>query len=149
MVGSHEINEIANANSRQNISKLIQGWSRYQEACPCPLQVQLDPLILQFRPPLVLLKLTCVHCVGLACRKNDEARSKGRHTGFGCRKGTKDAKTSQKTRQTPIGRGLRRLARGGRTGRPKRSRTCLRCEIWTNYPPPSELCTRINVYLLQ
>ena len=74
-----------------------QGWSRNQEACRCPLQVQLDPLILQFRPPLVLLKLTCVHCVGPACCKNDEARSKGRHTGFGKRKGTKDVKTSQKT----------------------------------------------------
>merc|ERR1712198_380022 len=30
-------------------------------------------------------------------RKNDEARRKGRHTGFGKRKGTKDARTSQKT----------------------------------------------------
>ena len=42
-----------------------QGWSRNQEACRSPLEVQLDPLILQFRPLLVLAKLTCVHCVGL------------------------------------------------------------------------------------
>ena len=42
-----------------------QGWSRNQEACRCPLQVQLDLLILQFRSLLVLAKLSCVHCVGL------------------------------------------------------------------------------------
>merc|ERR1719178_418145 len=51
----NEINEIANANSRQNIRKLIK-------------------------------KPVAVHS-GSRVRKNDEARRKGRHTGFGKRKG--------------------------------------------------------------
>ena len=42
-------------------------------------------------------------------RKNDEARRKGRHTGFGKRKGTKDARTSQKTMWIMRMRVLRRL----------------------------------------
>merc|ERR1711974_452828 len=42
-------------------------------------------------------------------RKNDEARRKGRHTGFGKRKGTKDARTSQKTLWIQRMRVLRRL----------------------------------------
>merc|ERR1712107_373133 len=39
----------------------------------------------------------------------DEARRKGRHTGFGKRKGTKDARTSQKTMWIMRMRVLRRL----------------------------------------
>merc|ERR1712211_42850 len=42
-------------------------------------------------------------------RKNDEARRKGRHTGSGKRKGTKDARTSQKTMWIMRMRVLRRL----------------------------------------
>ena len=42
-------------------------------------------------------------------RVNDEARRKGRHTGFGKRKGTKDARTSQKTLWILRMRVLRRL----------------------------------------
>ena len=43
------------------------------------------------------------------CPVNDEARRKGRHTGFGKRKGTKDARTSQKTLWILRMRVLRRL----------------------------------------
>merc|ERR1712243_286746 len=42
-------------------------------------------------------------------RENDAARRKGRHTGFGKRKGTKDARTSQKTLWIQRMRVLRRL----------------------------------------
>merc|ERR1712089_96957 len=45
----------------------------------------------------------------LQLRKNDEARRKGRHTGFGKRKGTKDARTSQKGLWVQRMRVLRRL----------------------------------------
>merc|ERR1711956_120200 len=45
---------------------------------------------------LVIKKPVAVHSRSRV-RKNDEARRKGRHTGFGKRKGTKDARTSQKT----------------------------------------------------
>merc|ERR1719260_716775 len=78
----NEINEIANANSRQH-QEVDQGWSCHQEACRCPLQVPF--------------------------RTNDEARRKGRHSGFGKRKGTKDARTSQKGMWIARMRVLRRL----------------------------------------
>merc|ERR1712110_887707 len=42
------------------------------------------------------------------------------------------------TRPTPVGRRLRRLARGGKTGRPKRSRRCLRPMKRRMRPP--QLC---------
>merc|ERR1712045_175406 len=42
-------------------------------------------------------------------RKNDEARRKGRHTGFGKRKGTKDARMPQKEMWIQRMRVLRRL----------------------------------------
>merc|ERR1712021_231624 len=42
-------------------------------------------------------------------RENDAARRKGRHTGFGKRKGTKDARTSQKGMWIKRMRVLRRL----------------------------------------
>merc|ERR1712115_470100 len=42
-------------------------------------------------------------------RTNDEARRKGRHSGFGKRKGTKDARTSQKGMWIARMRVLRRL----------------------------------------
>merc|ERR1712058_42331 len=79
----NEINEIANANSRQNIRKLIKDG-------------------------LVIKKPVAVHSRSRV-RKNDEARRKGRHTGFGKRKGTKDARTSQKTLWIQRMRVLRRL----------------------------------------
>ena len=79
----NEINEIANANSRQNIRKLIKDG-------------------------LVIKKPVAVHSRSRA-RVNDEARRKGRHTGFGKRKGTKDARTSQKTLWILRMRVLRRL----------------------------------------
>merc|ERR1712180_87011 len=79
----NEINEIANANSRQNIRKLIKDG-------------------------LVIKKPVAVHSRSRV-RKNDEARRKGRHTGFGKRKGTKDARTSQKTMWIQRMRVLRRL----------------------------------------
>merc|ERR1719356_1380427 len=67
----NEISEIANANSRQNIRKLIKDG-------------------------LVIKKPVAVHSRART-RMNQEARRKGRHTGQGKRKGTKDARTSQKT----------------------------------------------------
>ena len=79
----NEINEIATANSRQNIRKLIKDG-------------------------LVIKKPVAVHSRSRV-RKNDEARRKGRHTGFGKRKGTKDARTSQKTMWIMRMRVLRRL----------------------------------------
>merc|ERR1719309_400335 len=79
----NEINEIANANSRQNIRKLIKDG-------------------------LVIKKPVAVHSRSRV-RKNDEARRKGRHTGFGKRKGTKDARTSQKGLWVQRMRVLRRL----------------------------------------
>merc|ERR1711997_862628 len=47
--------------------------------------------------------------MGSRVRKNDEAGRKGRHTGFGKRKGTKDARTSQKGLWIARMRVLRRL----------------------------------------
>merc|ERR1711890_177034 len=79
----NEIHEIANANSRQNIRKLIKDG-------------------------LVIKKPVAVHSRSRV-RKNDEARRKGRHTGFGKRKGTKDARTSQKGLWIKRMRVLRRL----------------------------------------
>merc|ERR1711962_885065 len=77
------ISEIANSNSRQNIRKLIKDG-------------------------LVIKKPVAVHSRSRV-RKNDEARRKGRHTGPGKRKGTKDARTSQKGLWMARMRVLRRL----------------------------------------
>merc|ERR1712117_91677 len=79
----NEINEIANANSRQNIRKLIKDG-------------------------LVIKKPVAVHSRSRV-RANNEARRKGRHSGFGKRKGTKDARTSQKGMWIARMRVLRRL----------------------------------------
>merc|ERR1739842_115326 len=79
----NEINEIANANSRQNIRKLIKDG-------------------------LVIKKPVAVHSRSRV-RDNTEARRKGRHSGFGKRKGTKDARTSQKGMWIARMRVLRRL----------------------------------------
>merc|ERR1712071_154163 len=66
----NEVNEIANANSRQNIRKLIKDG-------------------------LIIKKPVAVHSRARV-RKNTEARRKGRHCGFGNRKGTANARMPQK-----------------------------------------------------
>merc|ERR1712136_8328 len=81
----NEINEIANANSRQNIHKLIKDG-------------------------LVIKKPVAVHSRSRV-RENTEARRKGRHTGMGKRKGTKDARQPQKELWMKRMRVLRRLLR--------------------------------------
>merc|ERR1712096_389468 len=57
---------------------------------------------------LVIKKPVAVHSRSRV-RTNDEARRKGRHSGFGKRKGTKDARTSQKGLWIARMRVLRRL----------------------------------------
>merc|ERR1711942_403276 len=79
----NEINEIANANSRANIRKLIKDG-------------------------LVIKKPVAVHSRART-RMNQAARRKGRHTGQGKRKGTADARTSQKGMWIARMRVLRRL----------------------------------------
>jgi len=81
----NEINEIANANSRQNIRKLIKDG-------------------------LVIKKPVAVHSRSRV-RENTEARRKGRHTGTGKRKGTRDARMPQKELWMKRMRVLRRLLR--------------------------------------
>merc|ERR1712071_606855 len=79
----NEVNEIANANSRQNIRKLIKDG-------------------------LIIKKPVAVHSRARG-RKNTEARRKGRHCGFGKRKGTANARMPQKLMWIRRMRVLRRL----------------------------------------
>merc|ERR1712116_90877 len=79
----NEINEIANANSRQNIRKLIKDG-------------------------LIIKKPEAVHSRARV-RENTEARRKGRHSGFGKRKGTANARMPQKLMWIRRMRVLRRL----------------------------------------
>merc|ERR1712071_128560 len=79
----NEVNEIANANSRQNIRKLIKDG-------------------------LIIKKPVAVHSRARV-RKNTEARRKGRHCGFGKRKGTANARMPQKLMWIRRMRVLRRL----------------------------------------
>merc|ERR1712004_920937 len=81
----NEIGEISNANSRQNIRKLIKDG-------------------------LVIKKPVAVHSRSRV-RENTEARRKGRHTGYGKRKGTKGARMPQKELWMKRMRVLRRLLR--------------------------------------
>ncbi|KAK9718898.1 Ribosomal protein L19e [Popillia japonica] len=81
----NEINEIANTNSRQNIRKLIKDG-------------------------LIIKKPVAVHSRARV-RKNTEARRKGRHCGFGKRKGTANARMPQKELWIQRMRVLRRLLR--------------------------------------
>merc|ERR1712198_13601 len=81
----NEINEIANANSRQNIRKLIKDG-------------------------LIIRKPVAVHSRARV-RKNAEARRKGRHSGRGKRKGTANARMPQKVIWIRRMRVLRRLLR--------------------------------------
>ncbi|KAJ0001107.1 hypothetical protein NQD34_006127 [Periophthalmus magnuspinnatus] len=66
----NETNEIANANSRQQIRKLVKDG-------------------------LIIRKPVTVHSRA-RCRKNTLARRKGRHTGYGKRKGTANARMPEK-----------------------------------------------------
>ncbi|XP_055374186.1 60S ribosomal protein L19 [Condylostylus longicornis] len=79
----NEINEIANTNSRQNIRKLIKDG-------------------------LIIKKPVVVHS-RYRVRKNTEARRKGRHCGFGKRKGTANARMPTKYLWMQRMRVLRRL----------------------------------------
>ncbi|XP_021931976.1 60S ribosomal protein L19 isoform X1 [Zootermopsis nevadensis] len=79
----NEINEIANTNSRQNIRKLIKDG-------------------------LIIKKPVAVHSRARV-RKNTEARRKGRHCGFGKRKGTANARMPRKVLWINRMRVLRRL----------------------------------------
>merc|ERR1712142_104534 len=79
----NEINEIANANSRQNIRKLIKDG-------------------------LIIRKPVAVHSRARV-RKNTEARRKGRHSGYGKRKGKANARMPQKIIWIRRMRVLRRL----------------------------------------
>ncbi|XP_068707103.1 large ribosomal subunit protein eL19-like [Montipora capricornis] len=81
----NEINEIANANSRQNIRKLIKDG-------------------------LIIKKPHNIHSRARVCRAA-EARRKGRHRGFGRRKGTANARMPEKTIWMRRMRVLRRLLR--------------------------------------
>ena len=87
----NEINEIANANSRANIRKLIKDG-------------------------LVIKKPVAVHSRSRV-RANNEARRKGRHSGFGKRKGTANARTNQKELWMQRMRVLRRLLKRYRSVR--------------------------------
>merc|ERR1712198_467332 len=79
----NEINEIANANSRQNIRKLVKDG-------------------------LIIRKPVAVHSRARV-RKNTIARRKGRHTGTGKRKGTANARMPVKVLWMRRMRVLRRL----------------------------------------
>merc|ERR1719320_643445 len=81
----NEISEIGNANSRQNVRKLIKDG-------------------------FAIKKPSAVHSRSRV-RENTEARRKGRHTGHGKRKGTKDARCPQKSLWMKRMRVLRRLLR--------------------------------------
>merc|ERR1711951_285734 len=81
----NEISEIGNANSRQNVRKLIKDG-------------------------FAIKKPAAVHSRSRV-REAAEARRKGRHTGHGKRKGTKDARCPQKSLWVKRMRVLRRLLR--------------------------------------
>merc|ERR1712111_152129 len=70
---------------------------------------------------LVIKKPVAVHSRSRV-RTNDEARRKGRHSGFGKRKGTKDARTSQKGLWIARMRVLRRLLKRYREAKKARSK---------------------------
>mmetsp|Transcript_42 Transcript_42/g.83 ORF Transcript_42/g.83 Transcript_42/m.83 type:complete len:190 (-) Transcript_42:205-774(-) len=79
----NEVNEISNANSRQNIRKLVKDG-------------------------FVIKKPTVVHSRARHLR-HLEAKSKGRHTGYGRRKGTMNARMPFKVLWMRRARVLRRL----------------------------------------
>ncbi|GFR48436.1 hypothetical protein Agub_g10335 [Astrephomene gubernaculifera] len=79
----NEVNEISMANSRQNVRKLIK-----------------DGLIFRKQP--------VIHSRDRA-RRSAEAKAKGRHTGYGKRRGTREARLPQKVMWIRRLRVLRRL----------------------------------------
>jgi len=79
----NETNEISNANSRQNVRKLVSDG-------------------------LIIRKPVAVHSRART-RKNAEARRKGRHNGYGKRKGTANARMPEKILWIRRMRVLRRL----------------------------------------
>ena len=81
----NEVNEIANANSRQNFRKLIKDG-------------------------YVIRKPNAIHSRA-SVNKRLEAKRKGRHTGFGKRRGTREARFPQKIIWIRRMRILRRLLR--------------------------------------
>ncbi|XP_003740587.1 60S ribosomal protein L19 [Galendromus occidentalis] len=81
----NEVQEIANANSRENIRKLIKDG-------------------------LIIRKPVKIHS-RFRCRRNAEARRKGRHCGIGKRKGTANARMPTKLLWIRRQRVLRRLLR--------------------------------------
>ncbi|KAK2829571.1 hypothetical protein Q7C36_017561 [Tachysurus vachellii] len=87
----NETNEIANANSRQQIRKLVKDG-------------------------LIIKKPVTVHSHA-RCRKNTLARRKGRHTGIGKRKGTANARMPEKLCWMRRMRILRRLLTRYREGK--------------------------------
>ena len=82
---TNEVNEIANANSRQNFRKLIKDG-------------------------YVIRKHNAIHSRA-SVNKRLEAKRKGRHTGFGKRRGTREARFPQKIIWIRRMRILRRLLR--------------------------------------
>ena len=151
----NEINEIANANSRQNIRKLIKDGLvslyyylfKHQQNYFLTFQTALFFWVILFDWKLafktvfhfvtvfnrkhfccqvehsfilthflsisqfqVIKKPVAVHSRSRV-RENTEARRKGRHTGYGKRKGTKDARMPQKELWMKRMRVLRRLLR--------------------------------------
>mmetsp|Transcript_284 Transcript_284/g.332 ORF Transcript_284/g.332 Transcript_284/m.332 type:complete len:212 (-) Transcript_284:47-682(-) len=81
----NEANEISMANSRQAIRKLVK-----------------DGFVIR-KPPKIHSRARV--------RRRKEAKRKGRHTGFGCRKGTRNARMPQKIIWMRRMRVLRRLLR--------------------------------------
>lgn len=79
----NEVNEISMANSRQNIRKLVKDG-------------------------FIIKKPQKIHSRARA-RRRKEAKTKGRHTGYGKRKGTREARLSTKTLWIRRLRVLRRL----------------------------------------
>eukprot|EP00038_Savillea_parva_P005782 m.159953 g.159953 ORF g.159953 m.159953 type:complete len:194 (-) comp11882_c0_seq1:41-622(-) len=84
----NESNEISNANSRQNVKKLVKNG-------------------------LIIKKQAVVHSRSRANR-HAAAKRKGRHTGYGKRRGTKNARMPTKTMWIRRQRVLRRLLKAYR-----------------------------------
>ncbi|CAN1226221.1 60S ribosomal protein L19-2 [Linum grandiflorum] len=97
----NEVNEISMANSRQNIRRLVKDG-------------------------FIIRKPTNIHSRSRARRMN-EAKKKGRHSGYGKRKGTREARLPTKILWMRRMRVLRRLLRKYRSPRQRRPerRPCL------------------------